>query len=129
MSETSTETRSIPNRRQRRMAMKHQGLLTQKGNLSLSDWFKLCKEIRAKGNEIQEANTERCENIAFAKLEEIEASKMLAWRTEGYNDKEIEKLREAYSIMAVKNKDTWKTDKKIARNIIKEARLSLQKRS
>jgi len=123
------ETSGIPSRSQRRMAMKHQGLLKQKRNLSLLDWTKLCKEIRAKGNEIQEANAERCENIAFAKLEEIEASKMLAWKTEGYNDKEIEKLREAYSIMAVKNKDTWKTDKKIARNIIKEARLSLQKRS
>jgi hypothetical protein len=111
------------------MAMKHQGLLKQKRNLSLSDWTKLCNEIRAKGNEIQQANAERCENIAFAKLEEIEASKMLAWKAEGYNDKEIEKLREAYSIMAVKNKDTWNADKKIARNIIKEARLSLQKRS
>ena len=122
------ETSRIPSRSQRRMAMKHQGLLKQKRNLSLSDWTKLCKEIRAKGNEIQEANTERCENIAFAKLEEIEAKKITEWREEGYTDKEIEQLREAYALTSVKDKTTWKADKKLALNLIKEARLSLQKR-
>jgi len=129
MSETSTETRSIPNRRQRRLAMKHQGLLKQKGNLSLSDWSKLCNEIRSKGNEIHQANVDRIDNATFAKLEEIESKKISVWKEEGYNDQEIKQLREAYSIMTVKDKTTWHTDKKIARNLIKEARLSLQKRS
>jgi hypothetical protein len=110
------------------MAMKHQGLLKQKRNLPLSEWRELCREIRIKGNEIHQANVDRIDNATFARLEEIESKKISVWKEEGYNDKEITKLREAYSIMSVKDKSTWHTDKKIARNLIKEARLSLQKR-
>jgi len=128
MNESSNETARIPNRSQRRMAMKHQGLLKQKRNLPLSEWRELCREIRIKGNEIHQANVDRIDNATFARLEEIESKKISVWKEEGYNDKEITKLREAYSIMSVKDKSTWHTDKKIARNLIKEARLSLQKR-
>tara|TARA_R110000796_G_scaffold93919_4_gene198572 strand:- start:618 stop:1007 length:390 start_codon:yes stop_codon:yes gene_type:complete len=128
MNETSNKAISIPNRSQRRMAMKHQGLLKQKAKLSLSDWTKLCTEIRIKGNEIHQANVDRNENAEFARLEEIESKKIAGWREEGYTDKEIEQLREAYALTSVKDKTTWKADKKLARNLIKEARLSLQKR-
>ena len=129
MNETSNKTTSIPNRSQRRMAMKHQGLLKQKRNLSLSDWSKLCKEIRVKGNEIHQANVERNENAEFARLEEIEAKKITEWREEGYTDKEIEKLRDALAMITIKDKSTWHTDKKVARNTFKELRLKLQERS
>ena len=128
MNESSNETARIPYRSHRRMAMKHQGLLKQKRNLPLSEWRELCREIRIKGNEIHQANVDRIDNATFARLEEIESKKISVWKEEGYNDKEITKLREAYSIMSVKDKSTWHTDKKIARNLIKEARLSLQKR-
>ena len=127
MNETSNETARIPNRTQRRLAMKHQGLLEQKRNLSLSDWSKLCREIRSKGQEIHQANVERNDKAIFAKLEEIESKKISTWKEDGYTDKEIEKLREAYSLIMIKDKSTWHTDKKVARNIIKEARLNLQK--
>ena len=127
MNETSNETARIPNRTQRRLAMKHQGLLEQKRNLSLSDWSKLCREIRSKGQEIHQANVERNDKAIFAKLEEIESKKISTWKEEGYTDKEIEKLREAYSLIMIKDKSTWQADKKVARNIIKEARLNLQK--
>ena len=129
MNETSNETARIPNRTQRRLAMKHQGLLEQKRNLSLSDWPKLCREIRSKGQEIHQANVERNDKAIFAKLEEIESKKISTWKEDGYTDKEIEKLREAYSLIMIKDKSTWQADKKVARNIIKEARLNLQKRS
>jgi|TARA_R110000803_G_scaffold3925_2_gene13423 hypothetical protein len=127
MNETSNETARIPNRTQRRLAMKHQGLLEQKRNLSLSDWSKLCREIRSKGQEIHQANVERNDKAIFAKLEEIESKKISTWKEDGYTDKEIEKLREAYSLIMIKDKSTWQADKKVARNIIKEARLNLQK--
>jgi hypothetical protein len=129
MNETSNETARIPNRTQRRLAMKHQGLLEQKRNLSLSDWSKLCREIRSKGQEIHQANVERNDKAIFAKLEEIESKKISTWKEDGYTDKEIEKLREAYSLIMIKDKSTWQADKKVARNIIKEARLNLQKKS
>jgi len=122
------ESSRIPNRRERRMGMKYQGLLKQKSKLSLSDWTKLCAEIRTKGNEIHQANVDRNENSNFAKLEERESKQISAWKEEGYNDKEIEQLREAYSLMAIKDKATWHTDKKVARKIIKDTRSQLQKR-
>ena len=37
-------------------------------------------------------------------------------------------LREANAILMVKNKETWKADKKEARQIMKDARESLNKR-
>jgi hypothetical protein len=128
MNEVPNMTANIPNRRQRRLAMHHQGLLKQKANLSLSEWSKLCREIIIKGNEIHQANIERNENAVFAMLEELESKKIATWQAEGYNDQEIKQLREANSITVVKDKSTWHTEKKIARNLIKEARLSLQKR-
>ena len=129
MNEASNETTRIPNRRQRRMAMKHQGYLKQKGNLSLKEWSELCKEFRSKGNEIHQANVDAAEKAVYTQLEEIESKKISVWKEEGYTDKEIEKLREAYSLIMIKDKSTWQADKKVARNIIKEARLNLQKRS
>jgi len=128
MNDTTTQTQFIPNRRQRRMAMAHQGLLKQKSKLSLAEWYKLCSEIKIKGNEIHEANIERDEKSNFARLEEIESVNISNWKEEGYTDKEIEQLREAYSIFMIKDKSTWHKDKKVARKIIKELSSTLYNR-
>ena len=37
-------------------------------------------------------------------------------------------LREANAILAIRDKKTWHTDKKVARKLMKEARESLNKR-
>ena len=126
MNETAKQT--IPNRKQRRMAMKHHGYLKQKSNLSLTAWSELCKEFRIKGNEIHQANLDAAEKSMFRQLEEIESKKISSWKEEGYTDKEIEKLREAYSLIMIKDKSTWHTDKKIARKTIKELSSALYKR-
>ena len=129
MNDTTTQTQTMPNRSQRRKAMAHQGFLKQKSKLSLSEWSKLCKELRIKGNEIHQVNAERSEKANFERLEAIESTKISNWREEGYTDKEIEQLREAYSFFMIKNKSTWHADKKVARNTIKELSLKLQERS
>ena len=49
MSETTNQT--IPNRRQRRAAMKYQGFLKQKSKLPFKQWLELCRETRKKGRE------------------------------------------------------------------------------
>ena len=64
MSETANQ--NIPNRSQRRMAMKHQGILKMKSKLSLKDWSEICKQTREKGNEIHEANVEAAEKSIYA---------------------------------------------------------------
>tara|TARA_R110001592_G_scaffold242519_1_gene503139 strand:- start:267 stop:656 length:390 start_codon:yes stop_codon:yes gene_type:complete len=129
MNDTTTQTVIMPNRSQRRKAMAHQGFLKQKSKLSLTEWSKLCKELRIKGNEIHQVNVERSEKSNFERLEEIESTKISNWREEGYTDKEIEQLREAYSFFMIKDKSTWHADKKVARKTIKELSLKLQERS
>jgi|TARA_R110000796_G_scaffold3383_3_gene13335 hypothetical protein len=127
MNETANQ--NIPNRSQRRMAMKHQGILKIKSKLSLKDWAEVCKKTREKGNEIHEANVEAAEKSIYSSLEKIESNKISLWKEEGYTDKEIEKLRDALAMITIKDKSTWHTDKKVARNTFKELRLKLQERS
>lgn len=122
------ETSNIPNRSQRRMAMKHQGFLKQKRDLSLPDWLQLCKEVRSKGNEIHEANIDNVEKSICTRFEEIESSKITQWKEEGYTDEEIKQLREAYALIMIKDKTTWHADKKLARKMLKELSLKLQER-
>ena len=126
MSETVNQ--SIPNRRQRRAAMKHQGILKIKSKLPLKDWLEVCKKTREKGNEIHTANVDRADKMLSAKLEEFESAKISQWKEEGYNSKEIEQLREVFAIMMVKDKSTWHTDKKVARKTLKELREKLYQR-
>jgi|TARA_R110001583_G_scaffold46526_1_gene145860 hypothetical protein len=126
MNETANQT--IPNRSQRRMAMKHQGILKMKSKLSLKDWMEVCKQTREKGKEIHEANVEAAEKSTYATLEAAENIHISRWKEEGYTDKEIEKLREAYSLIMIKDKSTWHTDKKVARKTIKELASKLYNR-
>ena len=127
MSETTNQ--QMPNRSQRRKAMKFQGFLKQKGKLSLTEWSKICKETAKHGKEIHTANVDAVDKYVYSKLEAVENIKIAKWKEEGYTDKEIEQLREAYSLIMIKDKTTWHTDKKIARKTIKELSLKLQARS
>jgi len=126
MSETANQT--IPNRSQRRMAMKHQGILKMKSKLSFKEWNTICKQTREKGQEIHAANVEAAEKTIYAALEAAETIHISRWKEEGYTDKEIEKLREAYSLIMIKDKSTWHTDKKVARKTIKELAFKLHNR-
>jgi len=126
MSETTNQT--IPNRSQRRMAMKHQGLLKLKSKLSYKEWLDICKQTREKGKEIHEANVEAADKAIYAKYEEIENNKIAEWKEEGYTKDEIEKLRGAYASIMIRDKENWHHDKKVARNTIKELRSKLYKR-
>ena len=117
-----------PNRRQRRLAMKYQGLLKAKSKLPFHKWMEITKENIERGKELHAANTDAVEKRIAEQLESIEERKIEAWKETGYNDKEIEMLREANAILSVRDKETWQTDKKIARKLMKEARESLNKR-
>jgi len=128
MSETTNQTQTIPNRSQRRMAMKHQGILKMKSKLSFKEWLEICKQTREKGKEIHEANIEAADKAIYAVYEKIENSQIANWKDEGYTKKEIEELREAYASIMIRDKENWHRDKKIARNTIKELRSKLYKR-
>ncbi len=117
-----------PNRRQRRLAMKYQGILKAKSKLPFHKWMEVTRENLQRGKELHAANTDAVEKKIAEQLESIEESKIIAWKEVGYNDKEIKMLREANAILSVRDKETWQTDKKVARKLMKDARESLNKR-
>jgi len=117
-----------PNRRQRRLAMKYQGLLKAKSKLPFHKWMEVTKENLQRGKELHAAVTDIVEKGIAERLESIEERQIIAWREVGYNEVEIKMLREANAILSVKDKETWKADKKEARQLMKDARESLNKR-
>lgn len=117
-----------PNRRQRRLAMKYQGILRAKSKLSFKDWMEVTSESIKKGKELHRAQVDAVETSIANQLEEIESKKIEGWKAEGFNDKEIEMLREANAILTVRDKETWQADKKVARKLMRDARESLNDR-
>jgi len=111
----------VPNGRQRRAAMKSNGFFKMKKNLTRKDRNKLREDNIKRGNEIFEKNLEVFEKSKAKQLEKIEERQIKNWKKQGYNDSEIEMLREANAIITVKDKDSWKTDKKHARQLMKDA--------
>ena len=112
---------NIPNRRERRAAMKHAGILKQKRHLPYKEWLSLTKEISQRGNDIHQQNLEERDKKIGEYLEDKESNAIGFWKEDGYNDKEIKMLREAWAIYAVKDKETWHQDKRTARKLMKEA--------
>jgi hypothetical protein len=119
---------SIPNRRQRRAAMKYQGVLKAKSKLPFAKWTELIRETNKQGKEIFETNRDAMEKSIADQLEQKELAAIESWKEQGYDQNEIEKLREAWAILTVRDMETWHTDKKVARKILKETRESLHTR-
>ena len=119
---------NIPNRRERRAAMKYQGMLKAKSKLPFKEWMKMTSESIKAGKEIHAANVDAIDKRLTQQLEDMDAKNVEKWTEEGYTKKEIEKLREASAILAVRYKETWQEDKKVARKLMKEVRESYYKR-
>jgi pyruvate kinase len=119
---------NIPNRRERRAAMKYQGMLKAKSKLPFKEWMKMTSETIKAGKEIHAANVDAIDKKLTQQLEDMDAKNVEKWTEEGYTKKEIEKLREASAILAVRYKETWQEDKKVARKLMKEVRESYYKR-
>lgn len=118
----------IPTRRERRSAMKFQGLLKMKSKLPLVKWLELNKQSIKQGKEIFEINRDAVEKSIAEQLEQKEVELIEGWQKEGYLSEEIKKLREAYAILNVKYLPTWHADKKLARTLIKEVNKSKKER-
>ena len=61
MSETANQT--IPNRRQRRAAMKHQGILKMKGKLPFKEWLEICRKTRERAKKYMEQMLKLLKNL------------------------------------------------------------------
>ena len=118
----------IPTRRERRAAMKFQGILKMKSKLPFSKWLEFTRESIKQGREIFAANQDAAEKLIGEQLEQKEVKLMEGWKESGYSPEEIEKLREAYATLTVRYLPTWHTDKKVARSLIKEVNKSRAER-
>lgn len=115
---------NIPNRRDRRAAMRYQGILRQKTKFSFSQWLNFTRESIKQGKEIFEANRDAMEKSIGEQLEAKELAVIENWKEQGYNEEEIVRLREAWATLTIKDKETWHKDKKEARKILKEVQES-----
>ena len=111
-------------RRQRRAQLSAMGYLKIKNMLSplSAEGIQLRESLRASTKEAKEAHEKRIMDQLEEQLAQKAESLKETWKQIGYNDAEIEMLSEAFFIMAVKNKQTIREDKKAARKLMKDAK-------
>lgn len=125
------QQQSTPNRRQRRAMMKAQGILRA---LSKMSYFgevrsKVRQENIAYGKKIHAENTKRNEELNATRLEAILDGLKAQWTEQGYNKEEMTKLEEAWACRTIKDKETYREDKKRAKQLLAEVKASREARN
>lgn len=128
---TEQTNQSIPNRRQRRYMMKEQGILQQISKLPFLGEVrsKIRRENMEYGKKIHAENVKRNEELNATRLEAALDSLKSDWAEFGYNDKEIAMLEEAWTLRAIKDKETYREDRKRSIQLQREARESRASRN
>jgi L-lactate utilization protein LutC len=119
---------TLPKRRDRRSIMKFQGLFKKKNKKTFKDWLLFIQDNIKNGAEIFNTNKDVVEKSINEQLEKMELSMIEFWKDTGFNESEIEKLRESYAMSAVKFKDTRQEDSKVSRSLVKEAEVLKKER-
>jgi hypothetical protein len=80
------------------------------------------------GRKVHQQNLDANDKVNHSMLEsKLEAMKT-TWKSIGYNKSEIDKLEEAWSLSAIKDKETRKEDKKTIKKLQREVQESFQSR-
>ena len=118
-------------RRQRRFMLKQRGLMRYISKLSFFSETKTAvrKENMENGKKLHNMHLDNVERMQSENLEATLNSMKETWSNIGYNAEEISKLEEAWAMTTVKDKETYKEDKKRARLLMREAQESLQART
>lgn len=119
---------TMPSRRTRREVQRLQGILRAKREASFSEWLNFVKEIQKSGNELHKSNSDMRETYLSERYDQMMENVIKNWKSLGYNDTEIKMLREAYSLIDEGYSSAWKTDKKRARSLMKDAESSRKSR-
>ena len=88
-------------------------------------WYSLKQE---EGKQFHEANTNRVNDQIEAQLGAKLESLKETWAEVGYNKEEIDLLEEAFALTTIKDKETYRADRKAAQKIYKKVQKSLQER-
>lgn len=126
--ETKQVKQSMPNHRMRRQVQKFQGILKAKREASFSEWSDFVRNNQRAGRELHQTNADAREAYLSERYDQIMEGVISNWKKLGYNDTEIEMLREAHSLIDAGHSFTWKADKKRARTLMKDAESSKKSR-
>ena len=86
------------------------------------------KQNMENGRKVHQQNLDANDKVNHAMLEaKLEAMKT-TWKSIGYNKSEIDKLEEAWSLSAIKDKATRKEDKNTIKKLQREVQESFQSR-
>lgn len=110
-------------RRQRRYMLKERGILKQVSKLSFFNPVRsnLRTQNMENGRKMHSQHMDIVEQRNGELLEAKLESMKNTWREIGYNDAEINLLEEAWSLTAIKDRETYRADKKRARQLMNEA--------
>jgi hypothetical protein len=114
---------NTPNRRARRNMYKQAGMLKAKEQIghfspAKKEWY---DKMREEGEKIHEMNTRNAQDQIENQLQIILDRQKETWTELGYNEAEIALLEESWTLMAVKDKETYREDKKKSRELSKQA--------
>jgi hypothetical protein len=120
----------MSNRREKRRMFKQLGVLKKLSKMQFMDPTKaeFRKRNRAEGKAKHEKSVEELENARYERLEHLSAEYLIKMKEEGYNDKELKLLEEAFALKSVKT-ETYSSDRKKARKLETEALASMQNRN
>lgn len=120
----------IPNRKERRAKLKQAGVLKYLSKKSFLDPIRanFREQNIQTGKKIQEDKKERSEKqLEINFNSKLEAMK-ITWTKMGYDETEMALLEEAFVLTFVKDKDSYREDKKCAHQLISKAKASLASR-
>ena len=80
------------------------------------------------GRKIHQRNVDAAEKQIAEMLEDKLESIKAVWKSIGYNESEIDKLEEAWATSAIKDKETFKEDKRRRKQLLREVRESFSSR-
>lgn len=111
-------------RRQRRYMLKERGILKQVSKLSFFNPVRsnVREQNMENGRKMHSQHMDIIEQRNGELLEAKLESMKNTWREIGYNDAEINLLEEAWSLTTIKDRETYRADKKRARQLMNEAR-------
>jgi hypothetical protein len=120
-------TQSRRNRRGQFRAMGYLKFKNMFGRFSpqAKSWY---DKIATDGKEAHETFVNRVNDSIGDQLQTKLNSLKSTWESIGYNESEIKLLEEAWSLTVIKDKETYRKDKKDARKLQREAQESLKSR-
>ena len=119
------------NRKERRQAYKSMGILKAKNKLSpLSPQrCEMRRRNRADGEAKHRAMLDEYDKITYEQVEHASQKHEKRLKAAGYNKEEIEMMMEAFALENIKHKETYKADRKKAKELKAAAKKSKEART